>query len=168
MERIWTPWRMSYVQHIDEHRSGGCIFCDRPREGDTEESLIARRGVTVFWMLNAYPYNTAHLLISPYRHVATLDEMTEPERRELMEETALATRVLGEEFSPQGFNIGINMGRAAGAGIAEHLHLHIVPRWEGDTNFMPVLAEIKVMPELLSQTRDRIVARLASLDLNRA
>ncbi len=163
MEHIWTPWRMSYVQHIDEHRSGGCIFCDRSGGGYEKGSLIARRGETVFWMLNAYPYNTAHLLISPYRHVATLEEMTQAEREELMEETALATRVLGEEFSPQGFNIGINMGKSAGAGIAEHLHLHLVPRWEGDTNFMPVLADIKVMPELLSRTRDRIVARLASL-----
>lgn len=148
-ERLWAPWRLSYVTQA---RPDGCVFCARPAAGDDEDALIVARGDTCFVVLNLYPYNPGHLMVIPYRHVADLAELTPAESAEAQVLIVQALEVLRSEMSPGGFNVGLNLGDAAGAGIAAHMHWHVVPRWEGDTNFMPVLAETKVMPQHLATT----------------
>lgn len=159
MKRLWAPWRMKYI--IGE-KTGECLFCAKAKESNDRENLILYRGRTGFIMLNAYPYNNGHLMIAPYRHVASLDDLDEETLTELMLLINKSLRLLRRVMSPQGFNIGINLGKAAGAGIEEHIHIHIVPRWEGDTNFMPVVGETRVMPELLDQTYEKLMAALDS------
>jgi ATP adenylyltransferase len=159
VERLWAPWRMAYVGKGDEP-SGGCIFCDKPGEGRDEENLIVHRGETMFVILNAFPYNSGHLMIVPYRH---LSDMRDLDERELLEWMTLTRRMLSAletAFKPEAYNIGINLGRPAGAGIADHVHLHIVPRWSGDTNFMPVVADTKVLPEALEQSYRKLKTAL--------
>jgi len=134
----------------------GCIFCDKPKEQWDEENLIVARFDRCFVILNAFPYNNGHLMVVPYRHVPSLLDLTDEELAELMKVTQISERVLRQALNPQGFNIGMNLGRCAGAGIDEHIHIHIVPRWKGDTNFMPVIGETKVLPELLSQTYKKL------------
>jgi ATP adenylyltransferase len=151
---------MRYVSGIEDFRKEGCIFCDKPKEGDDAPAYIVHRGESCFAMLNAFPYNTGHLMIAPYRHVGNLEELTPEEYCEMMTTAVLATRAIKEEMHSQGMNLGINLGKAAGAGIADHLHMHLVPRWDGDTNFMPVVADTKVMPETLDQTYARIEAAI--------
>ncbi len=164
MKRIWAPWRMRYVGNIEDfRRCGGCIFCDKPKSGDDAAEYLVHRGEYVFAMLNAYPYNTGHLMISPYRHVAELEQLTAQESCEMMDMAILATRAIKEEMHCQGINLGINLGKVAGAGIADHLHMHLVPRWDGDTNFMPVVADTKVMPETLDQTFARLKGAMERL-----
>ncbi len=164
MKRIWAPWRMRYVGNIEDFRKvGGCIFCDKPEEGNDEANLIVYRGEYLFAMLNAFPYNTGHLMISPYRHVADIEQLTTQEYCEMMSMAILATRAIKEEMRCQGLNLGINLGKVAGAGIADHLHMHLVPRWDGDTNFMPVVADTKVMPETLDQTYARLKKAIEAL-----
>jgi len=155
MDRLWAPWRMEYL--LSENAEG-CIFCDKPGEGDDRRNLIVFRTALSFAMLNAYPYNNGHLMVAPFRHVGTLAELTEDERCDLMAALARAERVLEAAFAPQGMNLGINLGHCAGAGIPGHIHVHVVPRWEGDTNFMPVIGESRVIPELLLETYDRLRA----------
>lgn len=164
MERLWTPWRMSYVTGADS--AAGCFLCDRPAEGPERDTdnLILVRGVRVFALLNLYPYNTAHTLIAPYTHHGDFGTLDGETAAELMTLTQRLVRVLHAEYRPDGFNIGMNLGRAAGAGVPDHLHLHIVPRWGGDTNFMPVTAGVKVIPEALDHTYARLRARLAIVD----
>lgn len=154
MDRLWAPWRMEYLM---SESAGGCIFCDKPAQGDDRKNHILVRSGTSFVMLNAYPYNNGHLMIAPFRHVATLKELSPEERRDLIETVTRAEGILERAFSPQGMNMGINLGHCAGAGVPGHLHVHIVPRWEGDTNFMPVLGETRVIPELLVQTYERLL-----------
>jgi len=156
MERLWRPWRMQYINSVQEEREKGCIFCTKPASGDDQASLVLHRGRTCFIMMNLYPYNTGHLMVSPYRHVGELEELEEEERAELVQLAVLAVRALKEVMRPQGFNLGMNLGKAAGAGYDQHLHLHVVPRWEGDTNFMPVLADTKVMPESMEENYRRL------------
>ncbi len=156
MRRLWTPWRMHYVSNIEGFRSEGCIFCDKPKEGDDAAAYILHRGDNCFAMLNAFPYNTGHLMISPYRHLGNLEDLTTAEYCEMMQLAILAVRAIQAELHSQGMNLGINQGKAAGAGIADHLHMHLVPRWEGDTNFMPVVGDVKVMPETLPDTYARL------------
>ena len=161
IERLWTPWRMAYIKEHGSGEQGGCIFCDLPAEGDDQRHHILARGREAFVMLNRFPYNPGHLLIAPYRHVGDYLELT---AEELAETTALAgsaIRALREESSPHGFNLGMNLGSVAGAGIADHLHLHLVPRWGGDTNFMPVVGQTKVLPELLGETWTKLRAHFA-------
>jgi ATP adenylyltransferase len=149
MERLWAPWRMAYVEVA---KPQGCIFCEKPREGRDDENLILQRGKTAFVIMNAFPYNNGHLMVAPYRHTAELESLSVEERDELM---ALAQESLGllrAAFGPDGYNLGMNLGRIAGAGIADHLHLHVVPRWNGDTNFMPVVADTKVLPDSLQNS----------------
>ena len=134
----------------------GCIFCDKPREENDEANLIVYRGKTCFAILNAYPYNNGHLMVVPYRHLAHPGDLTDAESAEMMQTAARVTGVLDRVYRPDGFNIGMNVGSAAGAGIAAHLHLHVVPRWSGDTNFMPVIGEVKVLPEMLHQAYEKI------------
>ncbi len=147
MERLWAPWRMEYIRNADKVE--GCIFCLFPAEQEDEARLILLRGKYAFIILNAYPYSNGHLMITPYRHTANLDDLSDEEMLELMRLTRRAVNLLKKAFRPDGFNIGVNMGRVAGAGIADHVHIHVVPRWNGDTNFMPVLGDVRVMPESL-------------------
>jgi len=152
LQRIWAPWRLDYVQAIHADQ-GKCIFCvpDDTHE-DRARYIIVRRPIrqpTCFAMLNRYPYNNGHLLAAPMRHVATLGDLTDEEMTDLMHLVRELIELLERTLKPQGFNVGLNLGRAAGAGIVEHLHFHIVPRWPGDTNFMPATAGTKVMPQSL-------------------
>ncbi len=140
-----------------------CIFCSKPREGDARESLVLAVTRTSVVMLNKYPYNNAHLLISPRRHVADLERLSPGERVELSETLGESIRILKRTLGPQGMNLGMNLGAVAGAGVADHLHWHVVPRWAGDTNFMSVLASTRVMPEHLLETYDRLHPEFASL-----
>jgi len=152
-ERLWTPHRMAY---IDSNQGGGdpvCPFCAAPEKTDTD-GLIVYRGQTCFVVLNLFPYNSGHLLICPYRHVADYTDLTEEETQEVAQLTRSAMRTLRRASTPAGFNIGMNQGRVAGAGVAQHLHQHVVPRWAGDANFFPIIAQTKALPQLLGDTRD--------------
>lgn len=151
------------MRDIESIRKEGCIFCTRPGAGDDRESLILHRGQAVYAIMNLYPYNTGHVMVTPYRHVGDLERLDEGEMRELMDLTSLMIRVIKQEMQPQGFNLGINLGKAAGAGYDEHIHMHIVPRWQGDTNFMPVVGESKVMPESIAGTYERLLRGLGDL-----
>jgi len=134
----------------------GCILCEKPRQSNDSLNYILHRGDKNFIIMNSYPYNPGHLMIAPYRHVANLDELTKEELHEHFEMVGRSLKVLRKAFDPAGFNIGINVGRVAGAGIDDHFHTHIVPRWQGDTNFMPVISEVRVVPEALAETYDKL------------
>lgn len=151
MERLWAPWRMEY---LSKAKKTGCIFC---MAGDDRELLILWRTPLVRVLLNRYPYANGHLMVAPHRHTADLDALTDDEMLELFRATALCREVLTRASSPDGFNIGINLGKAAGAGIEDHLHMHVVPRWSGDSNFMSVVCDIRVLPEALLATYDRLL-----------
>jgi ATP adenylyltransferase len=158
--RLWMPHRLAYIKGENKPADGTaaqCPFCEIPKMSDAD-GLIVARGDQVYAVLNLYPYNSGHLMVVPYRHVADFTDLTEPETAELAEFTKRSMTALRDASQAQGFNIGMNMGHAAGAGIAAHLHQHVVPRWGGDTNFMPVIAGTKVLPQLLSDTRDLIAA----------
>jgi len=139
---------------------GDCVFCEAPGAGDDRARLVLDRGDHGYLILNAYPYASGHLMAVVYRHIATLGEATRDELTELMTLATRATALLGAEYGAEGFNVGLNLGRAAGAGIAEHLHLHVVPRWNGDANFVAVVGEVRVLPEALPVTYDRLQRRL--------
>ncbi len=149
MKYVWAPWRIEYIKSV---KPTGCILCDKPKEDKDIENYILFRGKTNFIMLNCYPYNPGHLLIAPYRHIATPEALTVHERNEHFELISRSVAVLKREFKPAGFNLGSNLGRVAGAGIEDHFHSHIVPRWQGDTNFIPVLADTRVVPQALADT----------------
>lgn len=151
MERIWAPWRMEYIM---EKEPQGCIFCG---EGEDRERLVLRRTPLTLVQLNRYPYVNGHLMVVPRRHTADFDSLDDAEMLDLFREVALCRRVLCDALSPDGFNIGMNLGRAAGAGVEDHLHLHVVPRWHGDTNYMAVTADVRVLPEALLHTYDRLL-----------
>jgi len=140
------------MEYIAGDKSSGCILCEKPKEGRDSENFILFRGEAVFIIMNIFPYNSGHLLIAPYRHLDTLALLTKEEAAELMAFAQKSEKVLKEALKAEGFNLGINLGKAAGAGIEGHIHLHVVPRWNGDTNFMPILGETKVIPEYLSST----------------
>jgi ATP adenylyltransferase len=152
VDRLWTPWRMEYVQSAKGESDDGCLFCDRPAAGDDEAAYILARTEKAFAMLNAYPYNPGHLMVAPFRHVGELEDVTGDELAETTELLQRSIRALKEISAPEGFNLGMNLGRVAGAGVPGHLHWHLVPRWNGDTNFMAVVGETRVLPELLAQT----------------
>jgi len=154
VERLWSPWRLAYVTGAGADSSSGCIFCDTHQPG--REDLILVRGRVSYVILNLYPYNNGHLMVAPSRHVATLEATTPEERDELMRFTRLAEIAVNEAYKPQGLNIGINLGRPAGAGVVDHLHVHVVPRWNGDTNFMTVVGDVRVLPEDLGATKKRL------------
>jgi ATP adenylyltransferase len=153
LKQLWAPWRLEYIQGADEQ--DGCVFCRAPGLGD-EEGLVVRRGERAFALLNRFPYASGHLMVAPYRHVGEFGGLEDEEAVEIHRLAAVAVAVLGEVMAPQGFNLGWNLGRVAGAGIVDHVHQHVVPRWAGDTNFMPVLADVKVMPEALEATRRKL------------
>jgi ATP adenylyltransferase len=154
---LWAPWRIEY---ITGPKRGECIFCLPASSVADEDNLVVRRGQSSLVMLNRFPYAPGHLMVAPYRHVAELDELSPAESSELMALAKDAVAALRELMTPQGFNLGLNLGAVAGAGIAEHLHLHVVPRWEGDTNFMPLLADTHVIPQALEVTREALAAAL--------
>ena len=154
---LWAPWRLEYIQQADELE--GCVFClEASSDLADSGSLLVRRGASTIVVLNKFPYSSGHLLVAPVRHVGELAELTEEEALEVHAQAVASVEALGRVYGPAGFNLGWNLGRAAGAGIVDHVHLHVVPRWHGDTNFMPVLADVKVLPEHLLETRDRLRA----------
>lgn len=155
MERLWAPWRLEYIQAADEQP--GCVFC-RAAGRDDEEGLVVHRGKRAFVVLNKYPYAGGHLMVAPYRHCGDIGDLTDEEALEVHRLVATAIGVLAQAMRPQGYNLGWNLGRVGGAGVVDHVHEHVVPRWAGDTNFMPVLADVKVMPEMLEATRQKLVA----------
>src|SRR6266508_4084508 len=155
MERLWAPWRLEYIQSADEQP--GCVFC-RAASLDDEAGLVVHRGEHAFVMLNKYPYALGHLMVAPYRHGGDLAALTDAEALEIHRLAADGLVALAEAMHPEGYNLGWNLGRVAGAGVRDHVHEHVVPRWNGDTNFMPVLADVKVIPEALEATRAKVAA----------
>jgi len=153
VKQLWAPWRLEYIKLA--HEDQGCVFC-RAVEGDDEERLVVRRGSHAIVLLNKYPYSSGHFMVAPTRHVGEYGDLDEEEVLELHRLAAAGMGALAETFAPQGYNVGWNLGRIAGAGVVDHVHLHVVPRWAGDTNFMPVLADTKVLPEHLQETRRKL------------
>lgn len=151
MEQLWAPWRMAYIDGSGK-KDDGCIFCTKPAEQRDEENLLLYRGERCFVMMNLFPYNNGHLMVAPYAHVPTIEELDPATLTDIMVTAQHCLATLRAAMNPHGFNMGINQGTVAGAGIADHVHYHIVPRWNGDTNFMPVLADVKVMPDFLQNT----------------
>jgi ATP adenylyltransferase len=153
LERLWSPWRLAYVSGSDESR--GCVFCDALAD-PVPAPLVLHRGASCFVILNLFPYNNGHLMVVPNRHVASLALATPEELAEMMRLTQVSELALTEAYHPQGINVGMNLGRPAGAGIVDHMHIHVVPRWSGDTNFMSVVGNVRVLPEDLEQTAGRL------------
>jgi ATP adenylyltransferase len=161
MNRLWTPWRLAYVTE-SSYAAPGCIFCDALAHIDTDP-LIVHRATRCFVILNKFPYNNGHLMVVPDRHVSRLTELDAAELNEIMLLTQAAERALNEVYHPHGFNVGLNLGKAAGAGVLHHLHMHVVPRWDGDTNFMSAVGETRVLPEELPMTAARLRPAFANL-----
>ena len=159
MERIWAPWRLEYIL---DHKPSGCIFCIGASSRTDRDNLVLHRTALSLVLLNRYPYTHGHLLIPPLRHVADLELLSAAELHDLFDLASLAGSILKACISPDGMNIGMNIGAAAGAGVADHLHVHVVPRWAGDTNFIGVIADVKVMPENLLSTYDRLLPGFAA------
>lgn len=154
MNHLWSPWRMAYIEnHIKE---SGCVFCNAQAQADGEENLIAFRGKNAYVILNRFPYTSGHLMVIPFSHVPNLEELAPETRAEMMELTSRCTTILREVYRTQSFNVGVNIGEAAGAGVLGHVHIHIVPRWAGDTNFMSSVGTTRVLPEALEDTYKRI------------
>lgn len=165
MERMFSPWRMAYIRQVTGEGEGapGCIFCIHPGAEDDPEQLVLGVYPNTVAICNLYPYNNGHVLVAPRRHVSELSQLSREELSELMSLAALATAELGGEYAPNGYNLGMNLGKVAGAGIADHLHLHVVPRWNGDTNFMTATHTTRVLPESLAQTHARLRPRFRDL-----
>jgi ATP adenylyltransferase len=153
MDKLWAPWRMEYIL---QEKPEGCIFCDKPKENRDRENLILYRGIHSFVIMNFYPYNNGHLMVVPYRHTADLAGLSMQERVEMMELLGRCTTILTTAMNSQGFNVGMNLGRVAGAGVDDHLHFHLVPRWNGDTNFMPVTGHTKVLSQGLMESWEEL------------
>jgi ATP adenylyltransferase len=158
MKVMWAPWRMAYINKA-RRSPAGCIFCVKARERRDAANFVLHRGRFGFVMMNLFPYNSGHLLIAPYAHVGSLEALRPEQALDLIRLTNLSLRALRAETRPEGFNVGINLGKVSGAGIEEHVHLHIVPRWNGDTNFMPLFAETRVIPEHLRETHRKLRSR---------
>ena len=156
MQNLWAPWRMEFIDGVRESR-GICVFCEAALPGDDKKNLVLHRGERAFVLMNRYPYNNGHLMILPYKHTGVLSDLSSEDYVEILHLSALSMNVMTKQLGPDGFNCGFNFGRAAGAGITDHLHFHVVPRWSGDTNFMPVLAETRSMPEHLATTYEKLV-----------
>jgi len=163
MEHIWAPWRIEYILEAKDANGESCILCQKPKEGKDEANLVLYRGKTNFIILNAFPYNPGHLMVAPYRHVGKLEELNDDESKEHFDLIKLSIKLLKEAIQPTGFNTGMNLGKVAGAGIDEHIHTHIVPRWQGDTNFMPVVADTKVLPQALATSYSNLKKSLERL-----
>lgn len=155
--RLQAPWRFKYITTVDENAGAGCFFVELPKQTEDRKNLILYRGKTAFVMLNAFPYTSGHLMIAPYKHTADLSELDNEELLEINQLLADCTRWLKAAYAPSGFNIGVNIGAAAGAGVPTHIHWHIVPRWAGDTNFMTVVGEVRVIPQDLFDSYDKLL-----------
>ncbi len=153
MDILWAPWRIEYIKQAKEP---GCIFCTKPAENQDYKNFIVYRGETSFVIMNFYPYNNGHLMIVPFRHISDISDLTPDERLEMLDLLALSKDALINSMSPHGFNIGMNLGEVAGAGVKDHLHFHIVPRWNGDTSFMPICGHTKVVSEGLAETWEKL------------
>ncbi len=162
MKKIWAPWRMEY---ITQDKSDECIFCSLPKTEDDKKNFILFRGEYCFVIMNIFPYNNGHLMVSPYRHLACITKLDSKESLEVTELTKNCIQILRNSNTPDGFNVGFNLGKSAGAGYDEHIHNHIVPRWTGDTNFMPVIAETRVIPEHLQKTYEGLVPSFKKIGL---
>jgi len=156
MKYLWSPWRMKYVENSKEEE--GCVFCNAQAKEDSAQNLIAQRGKHAYVILNRYPYTSGHLMVIPFEHKPNLEELDSATRAEMVELISLCTTVLQAVYKPEGFNIGANIGEAGGAGVKEHVHFHIVPRWMGDTNFITTVSETRVLPESLEDTYKRVKA----------
>ena len=154
--RIWAPWRLEYVKDAGKDNDEECIFCAKPAAGDDEANLIVHRGEHCFVILNLFPYTNGHLMVAPYEHIGALQALNAETVAEMMALGHAAMRRLEDVYSPQGYNVGFNQGRIAGAGFENHIHMHVVPRWGGDTNFMPVLADTRVMPQTVQQSYEAL------------
>jgi len=165
MQKLWSPWRSQYIDSFkDKSSKKGCFLCDAAKlNADDADNLLILKNPFTFTILNLYPYNNGHLMIVPYSHKADLLSLSKEENLEIMEQLKLSVRALEEVLSPEGFNIGVNIGKASGAGVDDHIHYHIVPRWNGDTNFMPVLGEVKVISQDLLSTKKNLQAALRKL-----
>ncbi len=162
LEHLWAPWRIEYI--LAPRSDDECIFCDKPAAENDRENLIVHRSELAFVMMNLYPYNNGHILIAPYRHVAEFDDLEPAEQMEMLNLSTRAMGIMRRELRAGGFNFGANIGAAAGAGIEPHVHLHVVPRWAGDTNFMPVLGGAKVQVQSLQETRDLLATGFSQND----
>jgi Diadenosine tetraphosphate (Ap4A) hydrolase and other HIT family hydrolases len=159
LETLYSPWRMAYISSAEKPPE--CIFCEFPKKNEDEAFLILHRGKTCFVILNAFPYNPGHLMVVPYRHIADYESLSDMELLEMHRLAGACIAVLKENMAPHGFNMGINLGRIAGAGVDGHVHLHVVPRWSGDTNFTTVIGETRVLPEALSVTWTKLKKALS-------
>ena len=166
MNKLWSPWRSQYIDSFkNKHEANGCVMCELSK-GDVEdpETLLVNKGNFTFTVLNLYPYNNGHLMVVPFRHTGDFSTLTSEEKIEIMDKLQIAEKALKNISGPEGFNIGANLGRVSGAGIHEHIHFHIVPRWNGDTNFMPVLGEVKVISQDLLRTKKDLLAAYKELN----
>ncbi len=156
MDYLWAPWRVKYIFRLKKRDQGQCVFCQMIKQKNDKATFIVERAQHTFSVLNIYPYNNGHIMIVPYRHVADLTKLTSPEKLELFELMEKTKKLLDKTMKPNGYNIGINLGKAAGAGFPGHLHIHIVPRWKGDVNFMPVVANTKIVSQSLLDLWQRL------------
>jgi len=156
MDRLWAPWRMHYIGSIPD--ADGCFLCNIHKSNNDADNLVVARRPHCFVVLNRYPYNNGHTLVCPNDHASSLDQLSEPALADLMRTTGHVMTIQKKLMRPDGFNVGLNFGRVAGAGLPDHLHMHVVPRWSGDTNFMPVLADVKVIPQALEELHEKLVA----------
>ena len=163
MDNLWAPWRMSYIKNVD-NTDGECIFCTKPQEDEDPKNLILFRGKHVFVLMNLFPYNNGHLMVVPYQHTADLLDLPSTTTAELWSNLCLCKQALSDAFHPDAFNIGMNIGRSAGAGIDQHVHMHIVPRWNGDTNFMPVIGKTKVISQGITETYEQLLPHFNATD----
>lgn len=163
MDNLWAPWRMKFIEDMRaKHAEGSaCVFCTTLKSQDSSENLVLHRGAHAFVVMNKYPYTTGHLLILPVRHVSEVYELSAPEQQEMMLLMGKSIQVLRSALHAEGFNCGLNLGKVAGAGILGHVHMHVVPRWAGDTNFLPVFSDTRSMPEYLHETYDRLIGHFA-------
>lgn len=166
MKQLWAPWRLAFVKQAS--RLDGCIFCEKPALAQDNTALIVQRGLHAYVMMNIYPYNNGHLLIAPYRHIATIEDLPAPVLLDMMRLAQDSLTALRKAYAPEGFNLGVNQGKAAGAGIEHHIHLHIVPRWSADTNFMPLLGETRVLPQHLKASYTCLKAAFGAHQSSRA
>ncbi|WP_338599972.1 HIT domain-containing protein [Sulfolobus tengchongensis] len=160
MDILWAPWRAKYIADSSKAKGGECLFCRVVKEDNDQQNYIVYRSKYAFIILNAFPYNTAHVMIVPYRHLPSIELLTSEESLDVFNLVNLSIRAIREVYNPDGFNIGVNIGRVAGAGIESHVHVHVVPRWNGDSNFMPVIFNTKVMPETLDETFKKINVKI--------
>lgn len=160
MDNIWAPWRIDFIMQGEQP---GCFLCMKPAENNDDKNFILYRGTHNYIILNAYPYNPGHLLVAPYRHIGDIGDLSTDEANEHFSQIQLAVKLIENTFHPAAYNTGMNLGKIAGAGVADHIHSHIVPRWQGDTNFMPVVADTKVLPEALEKTYLKLKEQLRNI-----